>query len=139
MLYYPQIKPTLKGLMMTEQFTLGEMHFEYDPDKNEANIKKHGLSFKSAARVFFDYDRIEEPDYDNELHELRYDTIGDTSSGNIAIGRIGMSVDEPDAILFVVYTERTEKDESGHVYDVTRLISARKATSFERGLYYGKY
>ena len=35
------------------------MAFEYDDNKNQINIKKHGISFKSAARIFFDYDRIE--------------------------------------------------------------------------------
>lgn len=40
-------------------FTMGGMAFEYDEQKNQINIRKHGLSFKSAARVFFDYDRIE--------------------------------------------------------------------------------
>ena len=44
-----------------------------------------------------------------------------------------------DAILFVVYTERTLIDENGTEVTVTRLISARRATNFERGLYYGKY
>ena len=38
---------------------MGGMAFEYDEQKNQINIRKHGLSFKSAARVFFDYDRIE--------------------------------------------------------------------------------
>ena len=40
-------------------FILGGMHFEYDEEKNKKNIDKHGISFKSAARIFFDYDRIE--------------------------------------------------------------------------------
>ncbi|MCI8993072.1 MAG: hypothetical protein HFG80_10215 [Eubacterium sp.] len=35
------------------------MTFEYDEEKNQKNIRKHGISFKNAARVFFDYDRIE--------------------------------------------------------------------------------
>ena len=38
-------------------FSLGGMAFEYDDNKNQINIKKHGISFKSAARIFFDYDR----------------------------------------------------------------------------------
>ena len=38
-------------------------------------------------------------------------------------------------MLFVVYTERNRKDNT----IITRIISARRATSFERGLYYGKY
>lgn len=39
-------------------FSLGDMHFECDEAKNISNIEKHGISFKNAARVFFDYDRI---------------------------------------------------------------------------------
>ena len=44
------------------------MNFEYDEAKNISNIEKHGISFKNAARVFFDYDRIEL--YDEENSEL---------------------------------------------------------------------
>ena len=35
-------------------------------------------------------------------------------------------------------TERYIKDDAGKERDVTRIISARLATPFERGLYYGK-
>lgn len=35
------------------RFILGGVLFEYDPEKNRKNIEKHGISFKSAARVFF--------------------------------------------------------------------------------------
>ena len=41
------------------RFTMGGMAFEYDEQKNRINLQKHGISFKSAARVFFDYERIE--------------------------------------------------------------------------------
>ena len=123
-------------------FILGGMVFEYDEDKNKMNIQKHGISFKSAARVFFDYDRIEFFDEENSGTESRYDTIGDLSAGNInligntdtIIGNIGK-----DDVLFVVYTERIKRNENDKEIDVTRLISARYATNFERGLYYGKY
>ena len=46
---------------------------------------------------------------------------------------------EVNDIVFVVYTERVQTNENGKKADVTRLISARLATDFERGLYYGKY
>ena len=46
---------------------------------------------------------------------------------------------EKDDILFVVYTERTKINCDGKDIDVIRLISARYATNFERGIYYGKY
>ncbi len=44
-----------------------------------------------------------------------------------------------DDILFVVYTDRIKILQDGKEVDVTRLISARFATDFERGMYYGKY
>ena len=126
----------------TVTFSLGGMFFEYDENKNRINIEKHGISFKSAARVFFDYDRIEYYDENNSDFEDRYDTIGDLSAGNIQLSgnaevMIG-NVTEDD-VLFVVYTERMRRNENNEEIDVTRLISARYATSFERGLYYGKY
>lgn len=33
-------------------FEMGGLLFEYDENKNRINIEKHGISFKSAARVF---------------------------------------------------------------------------------------
>ena len=115
-------------------FSLGGMTFEYDDNKNKINIKKHGISFKSAARIFFDYDRIEYYDEENSYDEDRYNTIGDTSAGKVVDQFIGRG----NEILFVVYTERVRIEKNGLKTDVTRLISARLATDFERGLYYGK-
>lgn len=120
-------------------FTLGGMVFEYDELKNQTNIRKHGLSFKSAARVFFDYDRIEFYDDAHSEAEPRYDTIGDLSAGNAVHPEENVLIGKIQEVLFVVYTERFRTDENGNKTDVTRLISARLATNFERGLYYGKY
>ena len=54
------------------------------------------------------------------------------------IGNIDQFIGKVNEILFVVYTERVRIEENGSKTDVTRLISARMATEFERGLYYGK-
>lgn len=130
-------------------FTLGDMMFEYDERKNQKNIAKHGISFTTAARVFFDYDRIEYYDKANSYEEDRYDTIGDTSAGAVNLdtfnrdvsitGNVKQSIGMINDILFVVYAERVTTDPAGKKVDVTRLISARLATNFERGIYYGKY
>ena len=119
-------------------FKMGGMLFEYDEEKNSSNIRKHGISFKSAARVFFDYNRIEMYDEENSIEEDRYDTIGNVSAGTgeYTIGNI--SGNDKD-ILFVVYTERIRMIDDGKEHEVTRIISARFSTNFERGLYYGKY
>ena len=54
----------------TVSFFLNGLLFEYDEEKNRANIKKHGISFRTAARVFFDYDRIEFYDEQNSFDEV---------------------------------------------------------------------
>lgn len=35
------------------------LNFEWDEEKAEANIIKHGISFQTAAKVFLDENRIE--------------------------------------------------------------------------------
>ena len=80
------------------------MEFEWDEEKNRANIRKHdGISFEMAVRVFLDENRIEKYDARHSIDEDRYNVIGMVEN-----------------LLFVVYTERND--------DAIRIISARKAT-----------
>lgn len=92
-------------------FQIGERFFQWDSDKAKVNKIKHNVSFKVAARVFEDENRIERPDYEHSDDEDRRQVIG-----------------KVDNILFVIYTKRG---------DITRLISARRANAKERGQYYG--
>jgi uncharacterized DUF497 family protein len=86
------------------------MIIDWDPAKNRANQRKHGISFEIARDVFQDEDRVEVLD-DREYGEERWAAIG-------AVGR---------TILYVVYTERP-----GGV----RLISARKADRDDEADYF---
>ena len=85
---------------------------EWDENKNQQNIKKHGISFQTAALVFADEERIEYLDKLHSQDEERYVVLGCVQG-----------------ILYVVYTMRDE---------YTRLISARMATPYERKIYYGE-
>lgn len=89
------------------------LEFEWDAEKARTNLKKHGVPFETAAKVFLDENRIEIYDEANSIEEDRYITIG--LAGDV---------------LFVVYTERSPK---------IRLISARVATARERKVYYGDF
>ena len=89
--------------------------FVWDEDKNIKNIKKHGISFTIAARVFEDELRLEYPDPEHSQDEERWITIGLVHD-----------------VLTVVYCDR-ENVETGHT-DI-RLISARLATHLERNAY----
>ena len=88
------------------------MLFEWDEAKNRTNIKKHGISFELASKVFLDENRIESYDFEHSDYEDRYYTIG-----------------KVETMLFVIYTERK---------DSIRLISARPAEEEEIDEYYEK-
>lgn len=85
--------------------------YEWAPEKEESNIKKHQIDFIFAMEVFLDEERIAGIDKRKDYKEVRCQTIG-------KIDKI---------ILFVVYTIRDEK---------IRIISARKANKKERKKYF---
>ena len=85
------------------------MEFEWDDYKANINLQKHHVDFQDAIRVFFDPNRIENDD--DFVDEERYRVIGKANN----------------YILLVVYTWREDR---------IRIISARKATKYERQQYY---
>ena len=85
--------------------------FEFDPNKAQSNLKKHGVSFAEAITVFDDPLASTLPDDQHSIEEDRYITVGSSSRHRI---------------LFVVYTDTI----SG-----IRLIGARTATAAETRQY----
>jgi uncharacterized protein len=86
------------------------MDFEWDSAKEQANRKKHGIDFRTAAKVFLDPYVIEFDDLD-VADELRFNAIG------LVDGRM----------LFVTYVIRGP---------VVRIISARGAEPHEKRRYH---
>ena len=87
--------------------------FEWDPRKDSANQRKHGISFEEAQSVFFDENAIQFYDEGHAEQEDRFIMLG-------------LSI--RSRILVVCHCERA----SGRAI---RIISARKATSSERKFY----
>ncbi len=85
--------------------------FEWDDDKAEENLKKHGVSFSEASIVFRDLLSMTIPDPLHSDVENRFIIIGESNL---------------QRILVVVHTYREDK---------IRIISARSATSRERREY----
>lgn len=83
--------------------------FEWDPVKAHTNLRKHGVSFPAAARIF-EGPTLERPDDREDYGEERIAALGMTN------GRV----------LHVVYTWRGE---------ARRIISARRAEAHERQIY----
>jgi uncharacterized DUF497 family protein len=89
------------------------MKFDWNPAKNEANLKKHGVSFKTAITAFDDPCSLVAPDPKHSTTESREWLIGETDGGKV---------------LVVVFTKRLQGQ-------VCRLISARPASRRERNRY----
>ena len=87
------------------------MEFEWDPPKDAANQRKHGVGFREATTVFGDRLATTFMDTAHSTSEQRCLTIG--SSAN-------------DRLLVVAHTERGS---------AIRIISARPVTPRERKFY----
>ena len=91
------------------------IHFEWDPEKEGTNIRKHGLDFSTAAAVFADPLALTAPDeYVGQEH--RWQTTGHVQS----------------LLLIVVTHLLWEEDYNGSRREVVRIISARAADRKER-------
>lgn len=90
-----------------------EMEFEWNPGKDRLNLLKHRVAFKEAALVFLDPYRIEAFDGREAYGEDRWRRVGCVAP----------------SLLTGVYTIRDRENET------IRLISARKADSYEQAQY----
>ena len=85
--------------------------FEWDADKADANVRKHGVSFSEASTAFNDPLSATIEDARHSGEEERYVLFG---------------ISERGRLLAVMHTERD---------GVIRIISARKATRPEQREY----
>jgi uncharacterized protein len=90
------------------------LHWTWDPDKAKANLEKHKVSFELAERALGDPYCLSVPD--PFLDEERWRTLGSPSADGIIV-------------LYVVHTWPASESEAG------RIISARRATAYERSKY----
>jgi uncharacterized protein len=92
------------------------IHFDWDESKNDANIRKHKISFEEAKTVFYDPNARIISDPEHSDNEDRFILLGLSQKLNL---------------LIVCHCYRS-KDE------VIRIISARRATNTESENYGGK-
>lgn len=87
------------------------MEFEWNPQKAEANLKKHNISFREAVTVFGDRLSVTVFDPDHSFEEDRYITVG---------------LSDASRLLIISHTDREER---------IRIITARELTRDERRTY----
>jgi uncharacterized protein len=87
------------------------LEFEWDPEKEVENSKKHGVTFHEAQSAFADDLSLTIPDPDHSEGEVRLLLLGASSAGRL---------------LVVSHTERSDR---------IRIISARRANRTETRAY----
>jgi len=92
---------------------VADLRFDWDPAKEQANRRKHKVSFQEAESVFADERARLLDDPDHSEAEDRFVLLGLSSRFRV---------------LVVVHTYRGNED-------VIRIISARRATRTERAYY----
>ena len=86
-------------------------NFEWDPEKDQHNQVKHGVSFDEASTVFGDPFALTISDPDHSVEENRFLTTGYSNR---------------QRLIIVAHTDRDER---------MRLINAREVTAAERHIY----
>jgi uncharacterized DUF497 family protein len=86
--------------------------FEWDPEKERANVRKHGSDFRRASTVFRDPNQVTVFDDDHSTGEDRWITMGIDSGGIVRV---------------VVHTFELVARDAIRI----RIISARKAEAVE--------
>ena len=87
------------------------MQFEWDPEKDQQNQAKHGVSFDEASSVFGDPFAWTIDDPDHSVEENRFLTTGYSNR---------------QRLIIVAHTDRDER---------VRLINAREVAAAERRVY----
>ena len=92
------------------------MEFEWNEEKNQSNLIKHGIPFEQAKSIFDDPNILTFRDSRVDYGETRL----------ISIGQIFLSSQDKIMMIVVVHTQRR---------NTTRIISARKANEREKKRY----
>jgi uncharacterized DUF497 family protein len=92
------------------------MNFDWDNNKNQSNVTKHGISFEEAIAIFDDPNILTFEDVRFNYGETRF----------VSMGQVMIVTQEKKVIIVVIHTQRNQ---------AIRLISARKANERERKRY----
>ena len=85
------------------------MQFEWDKRKEQANIKKHGVSFEEARTVFYDENAIQFYDPDHSEGEDRFILLGISIKLRALV--VCHCFRESDTLIRIISARKADKDE----------------------------
>jgi len=86
--------------------------FEWDENKNKANIRKHGIPFNEAMTVFSDENAVVIADTDHAEQEERFIILG--LSQNMRLLVVCHCYRQSDAVIRIISARKANKAEAEH-------------------------
>ena len=87
-----------------------DSYFEWDEDKNEDNIQKHGISFEEAMTVFDDDNALYKPDLDHSENEERFIILGFSMKPRLLV--VCHCYRESETVIRIISARKANKSES---------------------------
>jgi uncharacterized protein len=88
------------------------LHFSWDPEKANANVHKHGVTFEEAKTIFYDDNAVEFYDDENSDWEERFLLLGVSSRLRLLL--VCHCYRESDAVIRIISARKATKSEASH-------------------------
>jgi len=92
-----------------------KISFTWDPSKNTANKRKHGISFEEARSTFFDQNAMSYHDPDHSEEENRFIPLGHSSALRVLI--VSHCYRDNDKQIRIITARKANKSEQRYFYE----------------------
>ncbi len=93
---------------------MNELRFEWDRQKEKANVKKHSISFDEARTVFYDENAMHYFDPDHSENEDRFILLGISFKLRILV--VCHCFRESETIVRIISARRADNDEENEYW-----------------------
>lgn len=94
-----------------------DIDFDWDPDKANSNIQKHGITFEEAATVMRDPSAMNMYDPDHSESEDRWITLGLSSSGRLLVVCHTFNENPGSAVTIRIFSARRPTAKEINIYE----------------------
>ena len=91
------------------------LHFEWDPQKDLINQKKHGVSFAEASTVFEDVNALVINDPEHSEDEERFVILGFSLQANLLV--VCHCYRASESVIRIIYARKATKNESRQYHE----------------------